>query len=216
MKKLLLVAMVLISINTWAQKIRVGFTTGVAIANYKAKVDGNNESANARAGFTAGVVLDVPVGKHFSFQPAMNFVQKGIKDKATYFGTTAKYTLNVNSLEMPLNFLYNSRGNKMNFFIGAGPSFALALSGKMKYSDGTNSGDENIKFGNSDDDLMKNIDVGANIITGLSLNNGIMLSCNYTAGLNNLFPGENADNSSLKSHYFGIKLGYMLNFGKRK
>jgi len=216
MKKLLLVAMVVISINTWAQKLSVGFTTGVAIWNYKAKVVGNNESGNAKAGFTAGILLDVPVGKHFSFQPALNFVQKGMKDKATFFGTTAKYTLNVNYLEMPLNFLYNSRGNKINFFIGAGPSFAVALSGKTKFSDGTNSADENIKFGNSDDALMKNFDLGANLITGLSLNNGIMLSCNYNAGLNNLFPGSNADNGSLKSHYFGIKLGYLLNFGKRK
>jgi hypothetical protein len=215
MKKLLLIAMVFISINTRAQKLSVGFTSGVAISNYKAKVDGKNESGNAKAGVTAGLVLDVPVGKHFSFQPALNFVQKGAKDKATFFGTTAKYTLNVNNLEMPLNFMYNSRGKKVNFFIGAGPSFALALSGKTKFSDGTNSADENIKFGNSDDALMKNIDVGANFITGFSLNNGILLSCNYNMGLNDLYP-QHTDGAHLRSHYFGIKLGYMLNFGKRK
>lgn len=216
MKKLLLVAIVFISMNTQAQKISVGFTSGVAISNYKSKVDGNNESGNSKAGFTAGVLLDIPVGKYFSFQPALNFVQKGMKEKQSILGYTLKYKMNINEIEVPLNFLYNSRGKNVNLFIGAGPSIAFALNGKFDFSDGTESKSENVKFGSGDEDMMKGIDIGANFITGISLNNGIMVSFNYNAGLNNLFPGGNADDGSLKSHYFGIKLGYMLNFGKRK
>lgn len=215
MKKLLLITMVFISINTWAQKIRVGFTTGVAISNYKVKVGGDNETGNTMAGFTAGILLDVPVGKHFSFQPAINFVQKGTKDETTFSGYKSTVKLNTNNLEMPLNFLYNSGGNKLNFFIGAGPSFSLGLSGKTKFSDGTNSASENIKFGSGDDDNMKPIDVGANFISGISFNNRLLFSLNYNAGLNNLIPHPENE-ASAKSHYFGIKLGYMLNFGKRK
>lgn len=215
MKNYLLGVLLLASANTYAQKISFGFTTGVSVANYKSKVDGNKESGNSKAGITAGVMADIPAGKHFSFQPALNFVQKGTKDEQTYNNVTQKVKLNVNQLELPLNFLYNTRGNAGNLFIGAGPSFAFALGGKMKYTDGTNSLSENIKFGSGDNDIMKSFDIGANFITGFSLNNGLAFSVNYNAGLNNLFP-HGADDGSLKSHYVGIKLGYFLNRPGRK
>ncbi len=215
MKKILFGMMVLLTINTYAQNIQFGFTGGVSIANYKSKVDGNSESGKAKGGLMIGVLADIPVGKHFSFQPAVNFVQKGTKDEQTYAGITAKYSINVNCIEVPLNFLYNTRGKAGNFFVGAGPSFAVAFSGKGKFTDGTNSETTNLKFGNTDDDNMKSFDLGANFMTGFSMKNGIMFSVNYNAGLNNLFP-HGTDDGTLKSSYFGIKLGYLLNSGKRK
>lgn len=133
------------------------------MSNFKAKVDGKNESADAK----------------------------------------------------PLNFLYNTRCKAGNFFVGAGPSFAVAFSGKGKFTGGTNSESTNLKFGNSDNDNMKSFDIGANIMIGFSMSNGIMFSVNYNAGLNNLFPHGSGD-GTFKSNYFGINLGYLLNSGKRK
>jgi len=210
MKKLLPVALIIISVNAHAQKMRFGFTSGISVANYKAKLGDESKSGNAKAGFTAGLLLDLPVGKHFSFQPAVNFVQKGMKDEQTFFNTTEKVKLTTNYIELPLNFLYNSRGKIGNFFIGTGPSIAVAISGKYKYSDGTNSANENIKFGSGDDDMMKPVDLGINFLTGFSLNNGLMFAVNFNAGMNNL-AAQNSDDASLRSHYVGIKLGYLLN-----
>ena len=178
-------------------------------------MDGDKESGNAKAGFTAGLLLDVGVGEHFSFQPALNFIQKGTKDEQTFLGTTEKVKITVNYIELPLNFLYNSRGKSVNYFIGAGPSIAFVLNGKYKYSDGTSSLNENLKFGSGDEDFMKPLDLGANFVTGFSLNNGIMFSVNYNVGLNNLFP-HGSDDGTLKSRYFGIKVGYLLNTSRRK
>ena len=206
--------MVLISINTYAQNIRISFSTGVAIANYKSRVDGKTESGKAKPGLTIGVLADIPIAKHFSFQPAVNFVQKGTKDEQTAGIVTEKVSININCIEVPLNFLYNSRGKTGNFFVGAGPSVAIAVSGKAKYDDGATKLSENIHFGNSDNDLMKPFDLGANFMTGFSLNNGAMFSLNYNAGLNNLFP-KGSDDGWLRSNYFGIKLGYMLKGNKR-
>lgn len=214
MKKIFFSIIVLISLNSYAQHVRLGFTTGLTISNYKSKVDGNNESGNAKAGFAAGILADVPVGKHFSFQPGLNFVQKGATDKQTYNGSTYKSSVTVNSIEIPLNFLYNSNNRAGNVFIGAGPSFALAVGGKYKYKDDSNSFSDKLKFGSGDEDFMKSLDVGVNFVTGFTLNNGIMFSVNYNAGLNNLFPNGSTD-GTLKSHYFGIKLGYLLS-SKRK
>jgi len=215
MKKLLLISLVLISINTYAQNIRVGLTSGFSVSGYKAKMGSETESFNSKIGFTTGIMLDIPAGKHFSFQPALNLVQKGFKEKQTIMGTTTKVSMTINYIELPLNFLYNSRGRAGNFFAGAGPSFAMAASGKYKYDDGTNSFDEKVKFGNGDEDIMKSFDMGANILSGFSLNNGLMFSLNYNIGLSNLLPNGESD-AKLTSRYFGIKLGYLLNTGRRK
>jgi hypothetical protein len=199
----------------YAQNTRIGFTAGAAFANYKAKVDGESDQAKSKTGITAGILVDIPLSEHFSFQPAVNFVQKGTKDEETFGGVTEKIQLTVNSIEVPLNFLYNAPGNTGNFFIGAGPSLAFAISGKWKFEDGTNSLTEDVEFGNDEnEDDMKGLDLGANFITGYRFPNGLLLSVNYNMGLSNLVPGG-SDDGTLKSSYFGIKLGWLLN-GKGK
>ena len=198
-----------------AQTTRFGFTAGAAFANYKSKMNGETENANSKTGITAGVLIDILTGKHFSFQPAVNFVQKGTKDEETSGGITEKVNLTVNCIEVPLNFLYNTQSNSGNFFIGAGPSLAFALSGKLKFDDGTNSLSEDIKFGSGENDDMKGLDLGANFITGYCFQNGLLFSVNYNAGLSNLSPGGSND-GTVKSHYFGIKLGYLLNSKGKK
>ncbi len=212
MKKTLLVLIGLTSISLFseAQNTRFGFTGGAVFANYNSKVDGESDNGKSKVGITAGLLVDIPLGEHFSIQPALNFVQKGTKEEETFGGVTEKTSVNINCIEVPLNFLYNATGNTGNFFIGAGPSLAFAISGKVKYDDGTNSLSEDLKFGNSDEDDIKSLDLGANFITGYCFPNGLMLAVNYNMGLSNLIPGGDAD-ATLKSSYFGIKLGFILN-----
>jgi Outer membrane protein beta-barrel domain len=213
MKKLFLLPAIFIG-SYWtghAQMARFGFSAGTTFANYTAKDDGENDNGKSITGIIAGVLVDIPAGNHFSFQPAVNFVQKGTKDQQG----TEKIKLTVNAIEVPLNFVYNAPGNKGNFFIGAGPSIAFAISGKGKYDDGTNSVSVDLHFGTGDDDIMKGLDVGANFITGFQFQSGLLFSVNYNAGLNNLSTGGSAD-GTLKSHYFGIKLGYLLNSKGKK
>ncbi len=215
MKKLLLLSSVIIGISLAANAQRIGFTGGASFANYKAKVDGESDNGNSKTGLIAGLLVDVSLGDHFSFQPALNFVQKGTKDEQTLAGITEKVSLTTNHLEIPLNILYNTNGDAGNFFIGAGPSFAFGVSGKWKYEDNTSSLTEDVKFGsNEDEDDLKGLDLGANFLAGYCFPNGLFVSANYNLGLNNLAPGGNSD-ATLKSHYFGVKLGYLLK-GKAK
>jgi Outer membrane protein beta-barrel domain len=192
-----------------AQHTRIGFTAGASFSNYHAKVDGETDDGNTLTGLTAGVLVEVPIAKNFSFQPAANFVQKGTKDEQTFEGVTEKVKLTVNAIEVPLNFVYNTTSNSGSFFIGAGPSFAFAVSGKASYDDGTTSVSDDLNFGNSDDDDLKGLDMGANFLAGFRFPNGLFIAANYNTGLSNLLPGGSAD-GTLKSHYFGIKLGFLL------
>lgn len=211
MKKLLFTGLFLAALSVLqAQNTRFGFTVGGSFANYHSKVDGETDNGNTHAGFTGGLIVDIPAGSNFSFQPALNFVQKGTKDEQTSGGITEKAKLTVNMLEVPLNFLYNARSNAGTFFVGAGPSIGFALSGKLKYtSDGTSLSSD-LNFGNSDNDDLKGLDIGANALAGFAFPNGLMVAANYNLGLNNLFPGSNNDGSSLKSHYFGVKVGWLI------
>jgi hypothetical protein len=213
MKKTILIAVFsIITFNLLtAQNAKFGFTAGALMSNYTSKVDGESETEKSVTGITVGALLDIAAGKSFSFQPGLNFVQKGTKAEEG----SEKVKIIVNSIEVPLNLLYNSQGNSGTFFIGAGPSFAFALSGKIKYDDGTTSEEEDIDFGNSDEDFMKGLDIGANILAGYRLPGGFFFSAGYNAGLNNLFPGG-SDDGTLKSHYFSIKLGFLLKGAAKK
>lgn len=215
MKKLLLLSVVIIGISIGVNAQRIGFTGGASFSNYKAKVDGESDNGNSKTGLTAGLLVDISLSDHFSFQPALNFVQKGTKDEQTLAGITEKVSLTTNHLEIPLNILYNTNGDAGNFFIGAGPSLAFGVSGKWKYEDNTSSLTEDVKFGNNEDeDDMKGLDLGANFLAGYCFPNGLFVSANYNLGLSNLAPGGNSD-ATLKSNYFGVKLGYLLK-GKAK
>lgn len=211
MKKLL--SLTLLFVITYypsqAQNTRFGFTAGASIANYNAKVSGESDNGNSKTGLTAGVLVDIPLSKNFSFQPAVNFVQKGTKDEQTYGGNTEKVSLGTNHIEVPMNILFNASGNTGNFFIGAGPSLAFGISGKWKFEDDTNSLTEDVSFGNGQDDDLKGLDMGVNFLAGFCFPNGLMFSVNYNTGLSNLAIGGSG-NASLKSHYFGIKAGWML------
>jgi hypothetical protein len=181
-----------------SQKPQIGFTAGGTFANYKIKADGEDQSGNSKAGFTAGLIVNLPAGKNFMIQPGIHWVGKGTKDEED--GHTASLT--ANSIEIPVNFLYTSNGG---FFIGAGPSASFAVSGKAKLDDVS----ADLHFGNSDDDDMKGFDFGANVVTGYQSPGGFLIAANFNQGFSNLIPGD-AGNSSMKSHYFGIRLGYVL------
>jgi len=217
MKKSLfiLVCLATTAFTSQAQKTRFGFTGGVVFANYHAEVDGESGKGDTKSGVTAGLLADIPLSSHFSFQPALNFTQKGMAEKEIYLGITEKSSLRINCIEVPLNVLYNVSSNTGNFFIGAGPSLAFHVSGKWKFNDGSESTSSDVKFGNTDEDHFKSMDFGANFLTGYSFPNGLMLAVNYNLGLSNLFTEEN-DNSTMKSSYFGIKLGFLLNSMKNR
>src|SRR6266705_3791876 len=117
-----LTAVILFISVVLGQKPSVGITAGATLSNYKAKQDGVDETAKSKAGFTAGLIANIPAGKNFMIQTGANWVQKGTKDEQA----GDKVSITVNSIEVPVNFLYNSNG----FFIGAGPSFSFAVSGK--------------------------------------------------------------------------------------
>jgi hypothetical protein len=212
MKKLLILSVILIAfqINTQAQKARFGIAAGVAMSNYSFKISDVSLSGNSRLGITAGLLGDIPLGKSFSFQPAVNFVQYGTSIESESFDATQKDEIKVNCLEVPLNCVYNAEAGNGRIFVGAGPAISFHLSGKEKSFDSYYGEEEkSFVFGNDLEADMRRTNIGANFIAGYNFSNGLFISMNYNLGLKNLQPGDSEDEST-KAHYFGLRVGYFF------
>jgi hypothetical protein len=207
MKKIFSLVMItcMFTINAMAQKTTIGFNAGSTLSTYKVKVDNTSSTSDSKFGFSAGMVVDVPISKIVSFQPALEFTQKGGKENLQGY----KFTTNLNYIEMPLNILFKTNSSKTRFYIGAGPSLAIGLSGKMKFEGDGQSEDADIKFGTGDNDDLKGLDIGANILAGCQFKGGALLSLTYNLGMSNLII-DGDKNNSYKNNYFGLRIGYML------
>jgi len=216
MKKIITIAIVasLFLTATSAQKTTFGFNGGLTMSSYKTKTDGDTYTSKSKTGFTAGIITDIPLGKSISLQPALQYTQKGGVEKETFDGYEYKSTVSLNYLELPVNLVYKTNSAHTKFYFGAGPSIALGLSGNAKMESGGESESTKINFGSEEDDDLKGLDLGANILAGLMFKSGVSVSVNYNMGLSNLFIGGDKDNY-LHNNYWGLRLGYMLK-GKKK
>jgi hypothetical protein len=70
-----------------------------------------------------------------------------------------------------------------------------------------------LKFESTVDDDLNGLDTGATFMTGYAFNKGLIFSANYNAGFSNLMPVSS--HGSVKSNYFGIKVGFLLKGGKK-
>ena len=208
----LMTLMILLTAFSSSAQTSIGFTAGASFASVTVKSGGLSASPKSKTGITAGIVIDAPLGTNFNFQPALNFVQKGYKIK----DETGKETVNLNYLEVPLNFVYSTKRNE-GFFIGAGPSIAYGISGMDKFTaSGMPDDNQKIKFGSGADEV-KTFDFGANAVAGYRMKGGFMITGNYNLGLSKINNDDGSgDVGTIKNKYFSIKIGYMFRGNKHK
>ncbi|HEU0064983.1 MAG TPA: outer membrane beta-barrel protein [Flavisolibacter sp.] len=187
-----------------AQQTRFAITAGASISNWAEKVSGIKVTTKTIAGFTGGFNAFLPVSTNLNIMTGLNVVQKGTG--ADDPGSGQSETIKLTYIEVPLNIVYTSNG----FFGGVGPTIAFGISGKDKLTDQNGTTTNTLKFGNTIDDDIKPIDIGANIVAGYIFTNKVMITANYNFGLSNLQPSATADDGKLVNNYFGIKLGYIF------
>lgn len=214
MKKVLLTMMLIsfISATTFAQSTRLGVTAGVALATMKQKASGLSVTSDGKVGLTVGVLADVYVTESFTFQPGLNFTQKGSKFDITDASGSLELTQTLNYLELPLNVIYHTPAGNGRVFAGLGPVLGFGISGKAKSQfTGEPEISEDIKFGNNEDDDYKAFELAGNILAGYEFSNSFFITVNYNIGLSNIFIDGDSDNS-IKNRYFGIKVGYKFGY----
>src|SRR6185436_15021288 len=209
MKKILLGCTFLTLMSAaFSQNARFGIQAKTAIASQKAKQSGISITTHSKVGFTLGVISEISIAESFTFQPALNFTQKGSKFNVNDGSESMESSQTLNYIELPLNFLYNAPAGKGKFFAGLGPVVNYGISGKVKVKMGGESMSEDINFGsNEDEDDYKPFEFSGNVLAGYEFSNGVFVAANYNAGLSNIAVGGDSDNS-LKNRYFGVRLGF--------
>jgi hypothetical protein len=209
MKKLIFTLMVSIALAPLAkaQNARFGFTGGGTLGYISLKTENGKNSTSTLFGFSAGAVADLPLSSKFSFQPSLEFLQKG----GSQSGEGATSDIRLNNLELPLNFIYRAPGKDGHFVVGLGPSLSYSLSGKESdtYNGETSSG--KIHFGSGDDEL-KPLEFCGNVLVGFEWKSGFFLQANYSMGLTSLFNDSQNPGSSEYWHnnFAGLRFGYFL------
>src|SRR5688572_2449723 len=170
MKKSLLgcTFLALISATAFSQDIRFGVQAGTAIASQKAKQSGLSITSDSKIGFTVGVLADMAIAENFTFQPGLNFTQKGSKFNISDGGESIETSQTLNYIELPLNFLYSAPAGSGKFFAGVGPVVNYGISGKAKVSmTGESDISEDVNFGNNEDeDDYKPFEFSGNVLAG--------------------------------------------------
>lgn len=207
MKKLLSLtaALFLIGAIANAQTARFGFSAGATLGSQSSKSSGISINSSSKAGLTLGVMSDISLSDAFSFQPGLNFTQKGGKFDFSDLGFpgAGDVTYTLNYVELPLNVVFKAEAGSGKFFVGAGPSLGFGISGKLK----SGSEEEDVNFGSNAEDDLKPFDFGGNIVAGYELSNGLFFALNYNTTLNNL---STESDVTTRNRYFGIRIGYLL------
>lgn len=221
MKKLNLIFIFLmfISFQSYAQititpRVGTTFSTIGFSDELQNELFGSNNKSNV--GIIGGVELGIGISDLFSIQTGVNYTQKGTK----YEEGNESLSAGLNYIELPLLARVSFGSDKVKAYVNAGPSLGFALGGKFKGESDGLSFEEDITFGDGEDDAFSNsVDFGLQFGAGIGYAVGpgsIVLDLRYGLGLSNLFETpDNVDRSLLKStnNVFAVSLGYAIPLG---
>ncbi len=136
-KSLLMIAFISIGYQGFSQS--VGIKGGLNLSNmlWKDKYHTYSEESEIKPGFHIGVVAEFPLSYYTKFEPGLMYSTKGTKEEEIFVGYTLESSIQLNYLDIPLNFKVGQdfRGTKV--FALAGPYIGMGLSGKMEIKNKT-------------------------------------------------------------------------------
>lgn len=236
MKKIFLTAALgAIACTAANAQLRFGAEAGLHLGNVVAQYpDGNGgtETVDAKPnmGLRAGLLVDIGLTDNLSFQPGVHFAMKGFRTETeesydilgTKYEVESQEKLNLNYVEIPLNFQYAFGEDRTGFFIGVGPYVGIGLSGKyaidgsVKMTTGGQTVSEefdeevDVEFGNDEmEDMYRRLDLGIGLNAGYMLPMGVFVRAYGQYGFSNMY-NVDVDDYKSKNYGFGLTVGYML------
>lgn len=210
-KSLLLLGVALyLGLNSSNAQTTYGLKTGVNLSKYSKPIneDLKGYETNNVSFYVTGFA-DIPVASQFSIQPGVSLQTKGAKYKGSSGENSASASVNVMSLEIPVNAVYYFPVGYGDLFVGAGPYIGYNLSGKTKLAlDGESLEDSKIKFTGKDKD-MNALDYGANFLLGYKLPSGLLINAGYGLGLADVVP-DNPTNTKYANRVLSFGLGFQF------
>ncbi|WP_316822193.1 porin family protein [Pedobacter gandavensis] len=194
MKKLLLSCMLLtaaISASAQNNPIKIGLKAGFNVPTFTTGEGLNGVKPNPS--FYIGGTLDFPVNEGFSLQSGLTFSGKGGKPERIWIGGS-RVDVDARTrlwyLEVPVNAVFYFPAGRAKLFLGGGPYYGYALSGRDKTTL-TFTSEEGIQtkkstsndIGFGKDGSMKRSDFGLNFLAGYQLTSGLNIHAGYGLGL---------------------------------
>lgn len=244
MKQIITMLLVIVTINAQAQKkeklpLPLYVKGGLNANNVKIS---NNSSISQAQGIcingSIGLETELPFvkgkeGKGLSLNPSLLY-NPTTYTPSTNFNTTTykqiqKVRVNYITAELPINYNFNfkllmgdvfSSKDLAPFFLGIGPYFSYALSGRYKTLGIENNqsvyGQEKMSFGNSINDNRTKTDAGILIKLGINILH-FRLALQKNIGLVNVYPKDRIVNGNvIKTRGFYSTISYALNRGKEE
>lgn len=177
-------------------------------------------------GWHLDLVINVPVYEGLYFQPVIRYITKGtnynparpVKPELSGAYLPAGSRLQLNYLELPLNFVYKFALPAGKITAGLGPYIATGLRGRYHYDivqNGRNVSNDSkeVQFSRKANDNLAVVrmnpwDAGANFAIGFEFNNGIMLGANYSRGMTDV---DKNDLTTGRNRYFAVSVGFLFN-----
>jgi len=229
MKKVLLTLLTVAGLGVVANAqtndaIKIGVKAGVTFPAFGISgTETEGETFKTNTSFYIGGTVDFPISDMFSVQPGLSLIGKGGKQEYSESANigTSSYSVTATSkrslmyLELPVNLVAKFAVGDGKLFVGAGPYYAMAISGKDKESSvetlagvvSNESSERDVKFGKNNDADMKRGDFGVNFLAGYQINSGINIHAGYGLGLSNI-TNESSSEFKATNKVFSVGLGY--------
>jgi len=220
---------------TFAQ-VKLGILGGLQSANITEKNDipGWDSTTkpyySPKSGIHAGITIEIPLGKHFFFQPSVLYTEKGrnfskvlqTSNADSFYSYNNVTTLTTKYFDIPLNFALKlplSRNKSSNFLISAGPYLSLFYKGSKVINQHDEfivdtvvkstisvTATKDLEVGKKDDSY-RTFGYGFNARAGFEIGN-ITLTGFISQGLDNLY--YSPDKGTYKHRVYGASLGIWL------
>jgi hypothetical protein len=196
MKKIIILgAAMLFAGFAQAQTPKFGIKAGLNIAKFAGDPDPNSEF---NTGLAAGVYTNVPLSSGFSFEPSLEYSQKGAEFTSKVNNLNTEFKSKITYLDLPIMFKYNVTPN---FGLLAGPQVSFFLSQESKLVNGNSS----TTFEGNNDSYRKSLAGGK---LGLSYNFGaVMANASYATDFQNLYT-DASGNRDWKNQVINVGLAF--------
>ncbi|MFG4004835.1 porin family protein [Flavobacterium aquidurense] len=191
------------------QQVKVGVKAGLNLAELT--FDQSGLSSSGKTGFTAGMMIEIPMVKNFALQPELLYSQQGSKTSFSDHDVTNsnyKSTIKLNYLNIPVMLKYYII---KGFSVQAGPQIGLLLKANNKYQDNFLGYENQESF-----DLKKyssGIDTSVNFGLGYQFKDKFYTDVRYNVSYSNVFKDGDANyfiDGDMKNRVFQITIGYFF------
>ena len=212
MKKLILAALIIATTYTAHAQVALGLEGGLNFANYIQKTENEKRNSDYVSGARISLLIDGALGGHCFLQSGLMYVEDGTKftihDQAN---NPYILCLNVNTLALPINFIYKTGKPKHgHFFLGGGIYLGANFGGTSRTFPATIF-NRPLKFGSESTDDLKRVDIGGILNIGYQTKSRLFVRASYHMGFTNLNPTGTIDGAvTVKNSNIGLTVGYLF------